>query len=47
MYPDMNERQLATLEPPAAYRRMREADWAWREAELRESASTQQRPARL
>lgn len=45
MYPDMTERQLATLEPPAAYRRAREEDWEWRAAELREHARQgQQQP---
>ena len=36
MYQDMTERQLATLEPPAAYRRSQETDWEWRAAELKE-----------
>ena len=43
----MTERELATLEPPAAYRRSGEADWEWREAELQEEATTRQLPARL
>ena len=45
--PEMTERELATLEPPAAYRRSGEADWEWREAELQEEATTRQLPARL
>eukprot|EP01046_Picozoa_sp_COSAG06_P013308 COSAG06_NODE_802_length_12194_cov_5.561637_13_plen_67_part_00 len=43
MYPDMTERQLATLEPPAAYRRAREADWEWRASELQEHARVDQK----
>ena len=44
MYPDMTERQLATLEPPAAYRRSQEEDWEWRAAELKEHARRDQLP---
>ena len=44
MYPDMTDRQLATLEPPAAYRRAQEADWEWRAAELKEHAHSDQLP---
>jgi len=44
LYPDLTARQLALLEPPAAYRRALEADWEWRRAELRQDSEARQLP---